>query len=358
MLFSRIKLVGAQRQPILRRAAGEIILGQIGPVDRRRAIVAQHHDAAAIVAPPQHLGRGEAGGAAADDDDLAGRIRRRGPAARFWLLALVLDEDAAVRAARPASTRADSAPARAPPRRCADRSRRDARDSARSRRPRGRRRAARDSGCNARRSRTSRRRCARAAPPRRRHGRASLPPAKSANATPLVRSGPRGARLFLRHRRVPPFTQVMPRNCWRSCGLSRKHPSIRLVTRLGVRLVHAARRHAVVDRLDDDADAVRLEHLVDRIGDLRGELLLDLQAPGIDLDHARELADADHAAARNIGHAGVADDRRHVVLAMALEANIAQHHHLVIALDLLEGFLQDGGRVLGIAGDRTPRSPG
>src|SRR5579863_6683838 len=92
----RIKRIGAQRQPILRRAAGKIILGQIGPVDRRRAIIAQHHDAAAVVAPPQHLGRGEAGGAAADDDDLSGRIRRRGPAARFCLRALVLDEDAAV----------------------------------------------------------------------------------------------------------------------------------------------------------------------------------------------------------------------------------------------------------------------
>ena len=107
----------------------------------------------------------------------------------------------------------------------------------------------------------------------------------------------------------------------------------------------------MVQRLDDDADAVRLEHLVDGVGDLRGQLLLDLQAPGVDLDHAGELADADHAAAWHVGDFGVADDRRHVMLAMALEANIAQHHHLVVARDLREGFLQDRGRVLCVAGE-------
>jgi len=45
---------------------------------------------------------------------------------------------------------------------------------------------------------------------------------------------------------------------------------------IGVRLVYAARRHAVVRRLDDDTDATRLEHVVHGIGDLRCELFLDL----------------------------------------------------------------------------------
>ena len=48
----RVKVLRAQRQPILRRAAGEIILRQIGPVDRRRGIVADHDDAAAKLLPP------------------------------------------------------------------------------------------------------------------------------------------------------------------------------------------------------------------------------------------------------------------------------------------------------------------
>ena len=37
------------------------------------------------------------------------------------------------------------------------------------------------------------------------------------------------------------------------------------------------------------------------------------------------------------------------MLAMAFEADAAQHDHLVIAFDLVEGFLQDRGRVLGVA---------
>ena len=72
-----VEVVRPQRQPVLRRAAGEIVLRQVGPVDRRRGIVAQHHDAAAIILPPQHLGRGKARRATADDDDPAGRIGRR-----------------------------------------------------------------------------------------------------------------------------------------------------------------------------------------------------------------------------------------------------------------------------------------
>ena len=91
-----VKRVRPQRQPILRRAAGKIVLRQVRPVDRRRAVIAEHHDAAAVLAPAQHLGRGKTGGAAADDDDLLRRIARRRLAARSRLRALLLDEDAAV----------------------------------------------------------------------------------------------------------------------------------------------------------------------------------------------------------------------------------------------------------------------
>lgn len=63
-----------------------------------------------------------------------------------------------------------------------------------------------------------------------------------------------------------------------------------------VRLVHAPRGHAVMRRLYDHADALRLEDLVDRFGNLGGHLLLNLQPLGINLNDACELADADHAA--------------------------------------------------------------
>ena len=108
ILFPAIEVVRPQRQPILRRAAGEIILGQIGPIDRRRGVVAHHDDAAAKTAPAQHFGRRKSGRAAADDDDLVGRIRLRRHGARLRLLALLRDEDAAAALFhRPAIDRAE-----------------------------------------------------------------------------------------------------------------------------------------------------------------------------------------------------------------------------------------------------------
>ena len=67
----------AQRQPFLRRAAGEIVLRQVRPVDRRRIVAAQHDDAALVFPPPQHLGRSESRRAAADDHDPPRLIRLR-----------------------------------------------------------------------------------------------------------------------------------------------------------------------------------------------------------------------------------------------------------------------------------------
>ena len=72
----RVKTVRTQRQPVLRRATGKIILRQIRPVHRRRGIVAEHHDAAAKLLPPQHVRRGKARRTTADDHDFAGRIDR------------------------------------------------------------------------------------------------------------------------------------------------------------------------------------------------------------------------------------------------------------------------------------------
>ena len=40
----------------------------------------------------------------------------------------------------------------------------------------------------------------------------------------------------------------------------------------------------------------RLQHRLDAVGDLRGHLLLHLEAPRERFDHARELADAHHLA--------------------------------------------------------------
>ena len=84
-----VERVGTERQPILGRAAGEVVFRQVRPVDRRRPLGAQHDEASLIVAPPQHFGCSKTGGAAANDHDLPGRWRRRAFAARLWLLELV-----------------------------------------------------------------------------------------------------------------------------------------------------------------------------------------------------------------------------------------------------------------------------
>ena len=93
-LLVRIETLRPQRHPFLRRAAGEIILREIGPIDRRRRVVGEHGDLAAVAVTPQHLGRGKAGRAAADDDDALRRIGRR--LLRLRRVLLLRDEDAAL----------------------------------------------------------------------------------------------------------------------------------------------------------------------------------------------------------------------------------------------------------------------
>jgi len=48
--------------------------------------------------------------------------------------------------------------------------------------------------------------------------------------------------------------------------------------------VHATGRHALMRTLDDDRDAARLEHVLNTMGDLGRQRLLDLQAPRERLD--------------------------------------------------------------------------
>jgi hypothetical protein len=65
--------------------------------------------------------------------------------------------------------------------------------------------------------------------------------------------------------------------------------------------------------------------------------VLDLQSFREHLDQARQLGNADHAVARQVADVDAADDRRHVMFAVRLEADVAQHHDLVVTAGLLEG---------------------
>ena len=91
------------------------------------------------------------------------------------------------------------------------------------------------------------------------------------------------------------------------------------------------------------------EILPDAVGDLRGQPLLHLQPARKGLQHARELGDADDMVARQIGDMRLADDRRHVMLAMRLERDVLEQHDLVIAADFLEDAREMIGRIVGIA---------
>jgi hypothetical protein len=67
-----------------------------------------------------------------------------------------------------------------------------------------------------------------------------------------------------------------------------------------------------MDRLEDHADTLRMEDLLNRIGNLGGWFSMNLQAFGMDIDDTGEFANADDAAARDIGHPGPADHIRRV----------------------------------------------
>src|SRR6202007_107615 len=83
--------------------------------------------------------------------------------------------------------------------------------------------------------------------------------------------------------------------------------------------VHAAGRHALVHRVHDHADTPWPQHLGDAVGDLRGEVLLHLDPPGVALHHAHQLADADDLVGGQVADVHPTDDGRHVMLAMRLE---------------------------------------
>ena len=104
--------------------------------------------------------------------------------------------------------------------------------------------------------------------------------------------------------------------------------------------------------LDHHADAKRVEHVLDRLGDVEGQLFLDLQAARKALDDAGEFRNADDAIARQIADMGGADHRQHVMLAEADDADVGEHDQFVVAAGLLERAFEILARVLVIAGEK------
>lgn len=73
---------------------------------------------------------------------------------------------------------------------------------------------------------------------------------------------------------------------------------------------------------NDDRDADGMKNAHDRVGYLRGEIFLDLQAPSEEIDDARELGKANHFSVRDVGHMRLADERQQMVFAHGIKLDV------------------------------------
>src|SRR5262245_11617826 len=127
---------------------------------------------------------------------------------------------------------------------------------------------------------------------------------------------------------------VTPVTAWALEPLLPRRPALQVAEELGARAVsrpeetkHGGRRHdrtglpnsahygAQVVGLDDHADALWRQALVEEVGDLLVHPRLDLEPPCVHLDHPRDLRQADDATARDVRHRRRAEERQQVVLA-------------------------------------------
>src|SRR5947209_4406367 len=128
-------------------------------------------------------------------------------------------------------------------------------------------------------------------------------------------------------------------------------------------LLHAANGHAGVLGLHDDHHADRLESVEERVGNLGGQALLNLQAPRESLDQPRQLRQPDDAPRlRDVCDVALADEGREMVLAERGEADVFDDDHLVVLVarkrpDVLARVFAHPRRQLGVHLRHTPRSP-
>jgi len=113
--------------------------------------------------------------------------------------------------------------------------------------------------------------------------------------------------------------------------------------------VYAAHLHAGMAAFDDDRDAQGIELVFDGIGDLEREAFLHLRAAGEAVNGAGEFTEADDLAARGeVGDVGFAEEGQEVMLAEAVELDIAEDDGAITLLVKLA--LQVKGGVFAQAG--------
>ena len=113
-------------------------------------------------------------------------------------------------------------------------------------------------------------------------------------------------------------------------------------------LLDAAHLHAHVLGLHNHHHPQRAEGVLDTLLDLQRHALLHLQAVAEDVHHTGNLAESGDVAVGDIGHVHLAEEGQHVVLAEAVEVDVAYNDHLAVVL-AEHGRAQHLGRVLAVA---------
>src|SRR3990172_4512304 len=85
--------------------------------------------------------------------------------------------------------------------------------------------------------------------------------------------------------------------------------------------------------LNHHGGALRIQSsLAQKVGDLRGETLLDLRPASEDLDQARHLADAEDASLRNVADVRHPVERQEMMLTHTVKGDVFDDHHLMMVL--------------------------
>ena len=156
----------------------------------------------------------------------------------------------------------------------------------------------------------------------------------------MFRSTRQASREFSRAAAYRPSPRTMDRKRACNCRIVAEQAGEPGRQRGRAFLADAPHRHACMLRLDHHRNAARLQGLLDRVDDLRGQMLLGLQPAGEHIDQPRQLREPDHPVDRRIGDVRLAVERHHMVLAMRGEADVAHQHEIVVAGGLAERPLE------------------
>src|SRR5215470_16422557 len=95
-----------------------------------------------------------------------------------------------------------------------------------------------------------------------------------------------------------------------------------------VLLFNSAHHHAKMLRLDHDTDAAWLQAFHQRVRNLNGELLLNLQPARENIDNARNFGKADDLSIRDVSHVRAADEWQQMMFAHRVKFDVLHQNDL------------------------------